>query len=143
MPEATTRRAADSLGCSERHVRRLIHENRLATTGKGQARRITWASIEEYRGKRNVDIYQDMSLRGNGDLAQDQIIMQKLIQSLPALSRPRSAARRLGVAPAEFNKLLDAGHVPCVHIGPSRFVGRRWLAETLAKANGFPPELRQ
>ena len=59
------------------------------------------------------------------------------MKSLPPLSEPKRAARELGIAPVDFNRLIAAGHVPTIDIGPIRFVGRRWLAETLERANGF------
>lgn len=136
-PTTTTRGAAEALGIGDRQVRRLIKAKRLDVTGSGQGRRITWESIERYREEvRKADISPDMSLRMSASSVQDRT-MEKLIRTIPPLSQPRSAARRLGIATAVLEDLLRTGQAPSIVIGAERFVPRHWLVDVLAQANGF------
>ncbi len=57
----TTRRTAEALEISERHVRRLLKSGQLQAAGSGNNRRITFESIEHYSSTRNMDIQVDMS----------------------------------------------------------------------------------
>src|SRR2546429_3172889 len=118
----TTRGACDLLGIGPRQVRRLLKAKRLDTVGLGQARRITRESIEQYRAERNVDITPDMSFPMSASLTEHEKIMKQILKTLPALSPPRAAARRLGIPEAEFSRLLATGGVPSIALGTSRFI---------------------
>src|SRR4051812_20638868 len=120
-PTATASRAADLLAISDRQVGRLVAAGRLKSVGKDEDRRILVSSIEQYQAERRnqPDIQPDMSFSTSVDSEQDRL-MQKLIRTLPPLSAPARAARRLGISAGELEGLLNAGHVPVIAIGPNR-----------------------
>jgi Helix-turn-helix domain len=133
------RHCAERMGRSVRQVQRLVKAGRLKATGEGQKRRIALGSIEELlaeeREKYSVtltDMSSTMSpVPGYGE------VVQRLIKSLPPLNAPRSVSRRLGISLSEVEALLRTGDMPCIRLGSSVFVPRKFLVDLLARADGF------
>jgi hypothetical protein len=65
--------------------------------------------------------------------------VEQILKRLPALSSPQATARRLGIPPAQVDRLINAGSIPAISLGESRFVPARWLARTLAEAYELLP----
>jgi excisionase family DNA binding protein len=131
----TTLQAALKLGFTQRHVKRLVKKRELRTTGKGNRRRITGASIERYAAKKKWDQRGDLSLCKAEDPGKNKNVAA-MIRALPPLSAPRSAARRLGIPEGDLQKLVRTGDVPVITIGRRQFIPRGWLSQVLLAADG-------
>jgi excisionase family DNA binding protein len=133
----TVRRAAAELDCGEHHIRRLIRAKRLQASGTGKARRVLAESLEKYRSESKKDgPFADMSVAMSVDQAQNRVVF-RLMKSVPALSKPDSAARLLGIPRGEFNGLVRSGAVPTVTLGTERFIPAKFLCEMLGRAYGI------
>jgi hypothetical protein len=96
-------------------------------------------SIQLILTERNLDTIRTSVFPMSATPMQDERVSE-LIRSLPPLSAPMAAARRLGVSAKQLDQALRSGAVPSVQIGATRFVTRAWLAEMLAQADGLKPQ---
>ena len=64
-------------------------------------------------------------MKGQSNIV-EQIL--KRLPALPALSSPQATARRLGIPPAQIDRMIRAGAIQAIALGQSRFVPARWLA---------------
>jgi hypothetical protein len=129
---ATIREVARDRGWTEHHTRRLVRQRHLEAKGSGPSRRISWESVYRYDSKK-ADMSVSMSVEPNYAR-----IVVKLLRTVPALSAPHTAARRLGIPEPQFDRMVAAGDVPIVPIGSARFVPAHWLARRLSEAYGTP-----
>jgi hypothetical protein len=130
---ATVREVARDRGWTEHHVRLLIRKEHLEAKGKGPSRRVSWESVERWAAKTKRDISVSMSV----DPDYDRLVV-KILKTVPALSEPHTAARRLGITEPHFDQMIARGDVPIVGIGSDRFVPAHWLARRLSEAYGQP-----
>jgi hypothetical protein len=130
---ATIREVARDRGWTEHHVRLLIRKTHIDAKGKGPSRRVSWESVERWSAKTKRDISVDISV--SPDYSRTVV---KILRTVPALSEPHTAARRLGIPEPQFDRMVAAGDVPVVGIGTARFVPAHWLARRLSEAYGQP-----
>lgn len=141
-PEASAeytsvRRAGEALGCSTRQIFSLLKDGRLQGLKQGNRRMVLLASIDSYRGEKNSEVYREVHGTLHGDLGHKGTV-ERIIKTLPALSQPHMAARRLGIPPQQFNSMIDRGTVPVIRLGSEQFVPAHWVASLLARAYNVP-----
>lgn len=131
----TIRQAAARLNVTQRHVRRLIGQEKLRGTGEGNDRRVASESVAEYLDQKKPDMQRKMSGVMSVELLHSGAVA-KLVRSLPALSRIDFAAEVLGLPVGEMTALVRAGSVPVVRVGSGEFIPVHWLAQKLGEAFG-------
>lgn len=127
---ATIREVARDRGWTEHHTRRLVRQKQLEAKGEGPSRRVSWESVYRYDSKK-----ADMSVEMSVDSNYSRTVV-KILRTVPALSEPHTAARRLGINEPQFDRMILSGAVPIVAIGSDRFVPAHWLARRLSEAYG-------
>ena len=131
----TVMQAAQRLGLSLRHTRRLVTSGALVSSGTGTSRRVSVESVRAY-GKKKSDI--EAGCHSTMSPFPSKSEAMKVLNAIPPLSEPAKAARLLGLAPEALLGLIAAGAVPAIPVGHARFVPAFWLRRVLSQAEGLP-----
>lgn len=138
--------AAQFLGCTTHHLRRLAREGKIASVGNGCARRYLLASLQTYAAQKKTDISSEKDghcgHRGHFDFGmsvsagnlESEVEHMNLLSTVSPLNPPAKAARLLGLTPKHLTGMIDAGAVPVVAIGDERLIPAYWLRQMLSKA---------
>jgi len=126
----TIRAAAVRLDITQQHLRRLLREGKISAIGKGTSRAVLVSSLEKFEAEHKktnmcAGIFVTKAYKG---------FVQRILTTLPPLSRPDSAARLLGLPEGEFADLMTRGEVPMIAVGTREYVPAKWLANLLGRA---------